>query len=118
MFEFHAQIMICNSQHRQPLIRNVLLILLVLSLDPLEGDPQKLILQQYNGQHGMLLGILVLIELAKHRTQVQMGICECGRLLHSKLKLQCLDQVRKGSPQLAGASVVTCEVVVCCGFVL
>lgn len=123
MLELYSQVVVGDGQDRQPLVRDLLpglgvLVPALLAFELFEGDLQELVLQQNDGEHGMLLSIVVLVELAQHCAQVQVGVRQSRRLLHSEFQLQRLDQIRQGGPQLPRASVVAGQVVVRCRLVL
>ena len=77
MLELHPQVVVSNRQDRQSLIVDLVVSasLLASLVFPHEGA-QKLILKQDYREHRVLQGVLVAVELAEHRAEVQMGVCQ------------------------------------------
>lgn len=91
MFELDTEIMICDGQHRQPLIRDglpcVFFWIPILTLQFGQSNLKELILKQNDRQHSMLLSILMLIQLTEHSAQIKMCIRKSGRVLHFEFEL-------------------------------
>ncbi len=60
----------------------------------------------------MLEGVFMAIELAEHCAQVKVSICESGWLVQFEFELKGLDEVGKGSSDLACSSIVASQVIV------
>lgn len=91
MLQLHAQIMIGDRQHGHPLLLHNLLLRNLLQLP--EHPLQQFILNQYNRQHCMLMGLLVPAELAQYGAHVQVGVGEACGLLELVLEGQRLEEV-------------------------
>jgi hypothetical protein len=102
--------MIGNGQHRQSLIADLLPLLLA---GPGQCRLEELVLQQDNREHDVLQGVLVSIQLAQNRTEIQMSIGEGLRLVDFELQLQSLDEIGQRSPDLPRTPIVTGQVIEC-----
>ncbi len=59
----------------------------------------------------MLQGILVPIQLTQYCAEIEMRVCQRLWLVQLELEVQSLDEIGKGSADLASAAIVAGEVV-------
>ena len=104
MLELHSEVVVANGQHGQSLVTHLTWVLLSRLR---KGRLQEFVLQQDDGQHHVLQGIFVAVQLAEYCAEIEMSVREGLRLIDFELEFECLDEVGEGSSDFACSAVVT-----------
>ena len=72
MFLLHSKVMISDCLLSQPIVSNQGRLIFLNEL--VQCRLEQFVLYQYNRKHGVLMSVIMAIELAQHRTDVEMRV--------------------------------------------
>ena len=69
-------------------------------------------MQKNDGEHGVLEGVLVAIQLTEDCAEIDVGVCQSLRVILLEFQFESLDEIGESSSHLASSPVVAGQVVI------